>query len=123
MIKVAEFINGKIICGTVEDTAVFHNDTTWNHVLFVQLIVDADGNKKGVKFTPVVRFGDFEQPIEIKEENLIYMYNASPKFIQSYRQNVTDIKKLIKKLEEQKSKSDIAIASPADVPKGRFKPI
>ena len=120
MIKVAEFINGKIICGSFDkDDIPFPNSIFWNHVLFVEPIRDVDG-KRGIRFSPVARYGDFEQSIEIKNERFVYIYDPGPRFIQTYRKNVAEIRE---RLEEQKSKSDIVIASPADVPKGRFKPI
>lgn len=86
MIKVAELINGKIICGEF-------NDNNWNQVLFIQLVPQG-GGKAGINFAPVIQFGDLDKAIKIEEDNIIYSYIPDPKFVELYQQNLLNLRAL-----------------------------
>lgn len=76
-VKIAEFMNGKMICGEQEDNR-------WNNLFFIQNVTNNNG-KSAINFMPVIQFGDFNQPITIEKEQIVYLYDPDQNFIQSYR--------------------------------------
>ena len=85
MIKVAELVNNKIICGDV-DTNGF-----WEHI-FVIYGIQVQQGRVDFNLNPLLMFGDFDQCIKINENNVLYMYNSDDSFKQTYLQQITKIK-------------------------------
>ena len=101
MIKIAELINGKLICGDCNE-----NDD-WGHVLFVHLTSKSKG-QLNIDFTPLVLFGDFNHLIKITQDKCLYVYDTNPDFVHLYRQHVINLKA---------AQSGVIFPSSADVSK------
>lgn len=101
MIKIAELINGKLICGDCNE-----NDD-WGHVLFIHLTSKSKG-QLNVNFTPLVMFGDFNHLIKISPDKYFYAYEANSDFAQLYRQHVLNLRA---------AQSGVVFPSSADVSK------
>lgn len=99
MVKIAELINGKIICGETED------GETWEFLFFVQLMPTSRGQVT-INFMPVANFGDFDEKIKIEKSHIVYSYEAESNFAQNYQQQIINYKAQI---------SGIIIAKASDI--------
>ena len=87
MIKIAELINNKTICGEFDGTEI----NQWKNV-FVVNILQTKQKQANIGFNPLSMFGDFDQRIKINENNIVYTYVPDDSFKQAYNQQVTRIK-------------------------------
>ena len=101
MVKIAELINGKLICGDCDE------NNGWSHVLFIHLTSKSKG-QLNVNFTPLVLFGDFNHFIKITQDKYLYVYDASSDFAHLYRQHVLNLRA---------AQSGVVFPSSADVSK------
>ena len=87
MIKIAELINNKTICGEFDGTEI----NQWKNVLVIH-VSQTKQSQANIGLNPLLIFGDFSQNIKIDEGNIVYTYNPDDSFKQAYNQQVTRIK-------------------------------
>ena len=87
MIKIAELVNGKTICGDFDITEI----RQWKNVFVVNILQTKQG-QANIGLNPLLMFGDFDHGIKINENNILYTYYPDDSFKQAYNQQVTRIK-------------------------------
>lgn len=110
MIKIAKLINGDVICGEIIETPGIER---WGYLLFVQLVPQKEG-KAGMQFIPVVQFGNFNESIVIKDEQIVYSYVPNSEFVKTYRQAQAKYQTALNKT-RQKGESNIVAPTTAEI--------
>jgi len=87
VIKIAKLTTGEMICGQFDKG----NWKKWKCVFFIHL---TEGEQKQllVNFIPLMTFGDFDQYVELKEDQFVYSYIADSKFSNLYNEQVTKVR-------------------------------
>ena len=87
MLKIAKLTTGEMICGEFDKG----NWKKWKCVFSIHL-TQRENEQILVNFTPLILFGDFNQYVEMKEDQFVYSYIADSKFSNLYNEQVTKVK-------------------------------
>lgn len=110
MVKVAKLITGDIICGDIINAP---GRERWSHLFFAEL-AQQDNGKPGMKFIPVIQFGNFDESVIIEDGQIVYSYDPDPEFVKNYRHAIARYQAALNKA-RQKNKSDILVPTTAEI--------